>query len=404
MSRLGLYIHIPFCQTKCGYCDFYSVAVHHDRPSDKLLDCLLRELDGRTSQRTSVIHTIFVGGGTPTLLAADQLTRLLTPLGRICRQDRCAEFSVEANPATLDDEKLGLLTAAGVDRLSMGAQSFHADDLAVLERLHSPDDIGLAVDLARRHGLRRINLDLIFGIPGQTLERWRASLERAIALDVDHIACYGLTYEPGTRLTRQHQAGRIRPIDDALEAEMYEWAIDRLAEAGYAQYEISNFARPGQECRHNLIYWRNEEYIGVGPSAAGWLGGVRYKNVADIGTYQRMIARDGQAVIESERLSGAAAACDTLITQLRLNEGLDSAGFVARHGHGLWQQLEAAARALAAVGLCMSGDERLCLTRAGRLVADAVIARLMAELDEPFDVPPDRRLPVLTSTHGAEPR
>jgi oxygen-independent coproporphyrinogen-3 oxidase len=383
MRHCGLYVHVPFCETKCGYCDFYSVAIYDRRPSDALLECLIRELHDRTNGRPGWIHTMFIGGGTPTILRNEQLSAIFGPLGRIAHANRVAEFTVEANPATVDLAKLDILVRAGVDRISMGAQSFEPNELKVLERLHSPDDIAPSVALVRKCGIRRLNLDLIFAIPGQSLASWRGSLERAMALEVDHIACYGLTYEPATRLTKQLHQGRITPCEDGLAAEMYELAIEQLVAAGYKQYEISNFARPGQQCLHNLIYWRNEDYIGVGPSAAGYVNGERYKNVADVAGYIRRIQQSGKAVIESERLTGPAAAADTLMTQLRLNEGVDVKAFIQRHSADIWRRVAECANALAGIGLLELTGGRLSLTGRGRLLGDAVLVELMTALDQP---------------------
>ena len=246
MSDCGLYVHVPFCETKCGYCDFYSVPLR-ERPATPLVRCLVTELQKRVADCDANIRTVFIGGGTPTVLPMADFTLLFEAVREALSGNDVVEFTVEANPATLDHDKLAILTSAGMDRISMGAQSWHPAELAALERLHSPDDIAPGVELARAHGIERINLDVMFGIGGQTMASWSESLERTIDLGVDHISCYGLTYEPGTRLTAQYTAGKITPCDGGLEAEMYEYAIDRLSEAGFQQYEISNLAIPGQE-------------------------------------------------------------------------------------------------------------------------------------------------------------
>lgn len=379
MVDCGLYVHIPFCQTKCGYCDFYSVPLR-DRATGPLVTRILADLRSRTAQTPYNVATIFVGGGTPTVLPTTELGRFFDALRGIVDGHRVQEFTVEANPATIDDEKLGILTAGGVDRISMGAQSWHVGELAALERLHSPEDIEPGVRLVRKHGVQRINLDLIFGIPGQTLRSWAESLQRTVDLGVDHISCYGLTYEPGTRLTAQMRRGRIKPCDEEVEAEMYLLAIDLLARQGYEQYEISNFARPGQRCLHNLIYWRNEPYIGVGPSAAGFLDGARYKNVSDIGSYIRSVDERGHAVSESEPVRGRTLAGETVMMQLRLNEGIDVAGLIRRTGIDLRKVCKMSLGTFVEKGLVHDSGDRLALTSEGRLVADAIISDLYAEL------------------------
>lgn len=379
MNHCGLYIHTPFCETKCGYCDFYSVALK-DRPTAPLVRALETELRRRVVGTPMRISTVFVGGGTPTLLPPGDLNALFGLLAELLDGHPVTEFTVEANPATVDAQKLRILTAAGVDRISMGAQSWHEAELATLERLHSPADIAPGVELIRRHGVKRLNLDLIFGIPGQTMESWSQSLDRTMALGVDHISCYGLTYEPATKLTAQLKAGSITPCDEEIEAAMYLNAIDALQAAGYEQYEISNFAQPGQECRHNLIYWRNEPYIGVGPSAAGYIGGRRYKNIADVGGYVRGMRDEGHAEAESEHIIGPALAGETIMMQLRLNEGVDLDALRRRTGIDPLDTMHMSLERHRAAGLVTIDGARLKLTRTGRLVSDAIIADFFAEI------------------------
>ncbi len=412
---LGLYVHIPFCETKCGYCDFYSVALK-DRNTAPLVAAVIREMEVRLAELSSPIRTIFCGGGTPTLLPIDQLALLLESINRLVPVRRLAEFTVEANPATVEDAKADLLVKSGVTRVSMGAQSFFPNELAALERLHSPEDIPRSVDVLRRAGVEQINLDLIFGIPGQTLDSWAESIRRAVALAPDHIACYGLTYEPGTRLTAQREAGRVEPCDEDLEAEMFQLTVVLLASAGFRQYEISNFARPGRECIHNLIYWRNEPYVGVGPSAAGCYavsrpvqeeprtqtpietslqtsgpiresgggegnGSVplrRYKNIPDVGDYVRKIRTQGHAEIESEIIEGETLINEIILMQLRLNEGINIAAFRRRTGLDPRELFGDSLRRLAGQGLVNVSKSAITLTDSGRLMANTIMADLAA--------------------------
>jgi oxygen-independent coproporphyrinogen-3 oxidase len=249
----GLYIHTPFCETKCGYCDFFSVPLG-EQSTHPLVVRVCRELRRRVREVEMPVRTVFIGGGTPTVLPIDQLENLLTTVADVVKVSGLDEFTVEANPATVDNGKARALKQSGVTRVSMGAQSFFSDELTALERLHSPDDIGPSVQTLRDAGIGQLNVDLIFGIPGQTLLTWKESLRRAVDLEVDHIACYGLTFEPQTRLTRQRDRGVVTPCDEELEAQMHLATIDTLAAAGYQQYEISNFAKPGCESKHNLLY------------------------------------------------------------------------------------------------------------------------------------------------------
>ncbi|MCP4590449.1 MAG: radical SAM family heme chaperone HemW [bacterium] len=378
VEPLGLYLHVPFCTSKCGYCDFYSVPLT-DRPTLPLIDAIVRELATRRSETDLPITSIFIGGGTPTVLLPPELAKLMEPVGEIVRQDRPAEFTVEANPGTLDPARMSVLVHSGVDRISLGAQSFDSSELAVLERIHSPGDVGRAVGECRAQGIAQINIDLIFGIPGQTLAGWRTNLRRAVDLGVEHIACYGLTYEPGTQLTCRRDLGEVVPCDDGLEAEMYLAAMDDLGAAGYEQYEISNFARPGAKCLHNLRYWWGCTYLGVGPSAAGHLEGVRYRNVPDIAAYVARIRQGSDAVVEAERLTRAVLVGETAMLRLRLNEGLRFDDFVKHTGVDARSAFRESIGQHQANGWLRLAEWGIALTRRGRLMADAVVRDFLAE-------------------------
>lgn len=350
----------------------------NDRNPAPLVDCIGRELRERVSGCAYRVDTVFFGGGTPTILPLNELARLLSFVHEAVDVRRLEEFTVEANPATVDDAKAELLVSTGVTRVSMGAQSFFPDELATLERLHSPEDIAPSVATLRRHGVGQINLDLIFGIPGQSLESWSESLTRAIDLGPDHVACYGLTYEPGTRLTAMRRHGRMTPCDEDLEADMFLRTMETLESAGYRQYEISNYAKPGCECRHNLIYWRNDPYIGIGPSAAGCVDGRRYKNVADVAGYVRLMDRDGNAEAESEIIDNDMLIVELLMMQLRLNEGLSIATFRERIGVDPRNLFGKTLTRLVDMGLVAVSQTNIVLTHLGRLAANSVIADLAA--------------------------
>ncbi|MFG0241498.1 MAG: radical SAM family heme chaperone HemW [Phycisphaerales bacterium JB054] len=267
-----LYIHVPFCFHKCHYCDFYSLVDTRDR-QQPFTDRLRRELDALAPlARGEPLRSIFVGGGTPTLLRPDLWQQLLDTLDSAfdlsAVRAGTAEFSVECNPETATPELFDTLRAGGVNRLSMGAQSFDPKHLKTLERWHDPASVERAVGLARDAGISRTSIDLIFAIPGQTLPEWEADLDRAFALGTTHLSCYALTYEPNTAMTARLKRGDFAPTDEDLEADMYERTVERCAAAGLGRYEVSNFAAPGHECAHNLAYWRQASWLAAGPSAS----------------------------------------------------------------------------------------------------------------------------------------
>ncbi|MBN2447116.1 MAG: radical SAM family heme chaperone HemW [Phycisphaerae bacterium] len=368
----ALYVHVPFCRRRCAYCDFYSRVLDTGLvPS--LVEALCFELRRHRELCDLRPATVFVGGGTPTVLPAGALAALLASCGTDVVRDGTLEFTVEANPATVTPEVARTLAGASVNRVSLGAQSFDNDELATLERLHTPGEVGATMRACREHGITRISLDLIFGIPGQTLASWRSSLQAAIALGPEHMSCYGLTYESGTPLHARREAGTVTPIDPDLEADMYEATIDDLAAAGYHHYEISNFAKPGAECRHNLVYWRNEPYVGVGPSAAGFVNGVRYQNVADVAEYVRRVTAGNSPREFEERLDDEQRAKETAMLALRLSDGIDRAGFAARFGHDPLAFFRDAVDKHVAAGLLEVTDTNIRLTRRGCLLADTVI-------------------------------
>ena len=374
---VGLYGHVPFCTTKCGYCDFYSLPMAGRNPVP-LVDALLRELQARAAPVADRLSTVFLGGGTPTLLPIRELQRLLEAINALLGGRSLDEFTVEANPATVDEAKIAVLVEAGVSRISFGAQSFHPDELAALERIHDPADTARSVALARRGGLCELNLDLMFGIPGQSLDSFDESLSRALDLGPDHLSVYGLTYEPGTPLKVQLDRGLITPCDEPLERDMYCHAIDRLTAAGFEHYEISNFARPNRRCRHNLAYWHNHPYVGIGPSAASFRNGERTRNVPNITRYLAMM-RDGQsAVIETERLEPLAFAGETAMVTLRLIDGIDRRDFRETTGFDPFAIFAEPIQQHTAGGLIVVEGDRFRLTREGLLLADAVIADFLS--------------------------
>lgn len=373
MTDVGLYVHVPFCPSKCGYCDFES---HVPDPEEfsPLVDALLMEMDAAIDGRDVRVDTIFVGGGTPTFLPTDCLQRLCDRLGRYAREHRTSEFTVETNPGTLDADKSEILRTCGVDRISMGAQSFHESELAMLERRHRPDQILRTAALIRETGFPHFNIDLIFGVPGQNEANWAESIRRAIDLGPDHLACYGLTYEPGTRLHEQTLAGSVDRMDEDLEAALYAMAMEQLPAAGFEQYEISNYARPGARSLHNLRYWHNLPTMGVGPAAASYLDGQRWRNVPESAEYARRILAGEPTAIDVERLEPTRRAGETAMLMLRLIEGIRRRRFRESTGFDAMALFAEAIKRHHSAGRLLVDGERIALTPAGRLVADSVMA------------------------------
>jgi oxygen-independent coproporphyrinogen-3 oxidase len=377
---VGLYIHVPFCSSKCGYCDFYSIVADAECKSS-LVDALLKELDNAVSAQELRVETIFVGGGTPSILSIDMLIGLFSSLGRVAGASSLLEFTVECNPATLNEEKAHILYDRGVTRISLGAQSFNADELGILQRSHNPDDISASVEIIQRTGFDHLNLDMVFGIPGQTLASWTDSLRKAVDLGADHLACYGLTYEADTPLYERRAAGLIRPVDEDLEVQMYQSAIDFLSGFGFEHYEISNFARGGGKCLHNLRYWRNEPVIGVGPSAWSYMAGRRWRNVPEVNEYVRRIAAGEDLSVESEVLSGRERAGELAMLRLRLSEGLDCREFQRITGFSPYQLYADIISQHVKKGLLSADGGHIALTRRGKLVADTVIADFLLPIN-----------------------
>jgi len=379
---MSLYLHVPFCTTKCGYCDFYSLG-GGVQPTGRLVECLLAELTRRLTQFEPVLVTIFVGGGTPTVLGGQELTRLFWSLGQLASLHPVGEFTVEANPETLDTDKANALLRADVTRLSLGAQSFHPAELAVLERIHDPASLAASVKTARAAGFEQINLDLIFGIPGQTLVSWRDSLRAALELEPTHLACYGLTYEPGTALAARRDRGLVQPCDENLEAEMFCATIDELAAAGFQHYEISNYALPGCRCEHNLRYWRNEPYLGIGPSAASYVNGRRWRNVPHLDRYLQTVEAGCWPETDVETLDALSAIRETAMLGLRLREGVAVAAVRRRFGVDPLALFRPMIESFSALGLLEADQRFIRLTRRGLMVANEVMAEfLTGQVDE----------------------
>ncbi len=374
MSRpRSVYIHVPFCAHRCGYCDFTLVAGRDDL-ADSYLDALTLEID-RTNC-CDELDTLFIGGGTPTHLRADQLERLMQILGDRFTLAPGAEFSVEANPAGLDTDKLDVLANAGANRLSLGIQSFDDRDLLVLERDHNREELGPCVDRVRQR-FSNVSFDLIFAVPGQTLAVWNDSLQSALKLRPDHLSTYGLTFEKGTSYWSRRNHGAIQQADESLETDMYAAAIDTLSAAGFEQYEISSFARPGFRCIHNQVYWSGQSYQGFGPGAASYIDARRTCNHRSTTTWLKQTLNGQSAVAETEQLEPDDRAREFLVLSLRRLDGVSHADFQQATQRNLTELAGPALMRMQDQGLITDDAKRVRLTREGLFLFDTVAAELL---------------------------
>jgi len=380
----GLYVHIPFCFHKCHYCDFYSITRQTDDRMAGFVNLLLREADLWTAPRpgpTPQPRTIFFGGGTPSLLPLPLMQQLIAGLRDRFNLSHLTEWTVECNPATASLEYLHMLREAGVDRISFGAQSFDRAELKTLERHHDPDDVPRSLDWARQAGFTRLNLDLIFAIPGQSLASWQRSLNTALGLGTTHLSCYGLTYESNTPMTVRKRLGHFASVDESVELGMFHHTRAALRSADMPAYEVSNFAAPGQACRHNLLYWQGDNYIGLGPSAASHVQGWRWKNRPHLGEWERAIDSHHLPTADVETLQPLQRAAELAMFRLRLTDGLRFTDFTDRTGYDARTLYASQIEHLTRLGLLDVDDTRLCLTERGWDVTDSVAAEFASPLD-----------------------
>lgn len=372
---VGLYVHIPFCQAKCAYCDFASYA-GLDALHDQYSAALIHEV---TKAGRLYVRTIYLGGGTPTLLPASHLSDIVKAIKRRLLTHSTAEITVEANPGTVSPAKLAALRASGVNRLSLGVQSFSETELQMLGRIHNAAGAIQAIQNARQAGFDNLSMDLLYGLPEQPLASWRASLERALALHPDHLSLYALTIEAGTPLATAIARGQLPSPDPDLAADMYELAQSLLSEAGFLHYEISNWARsPDFVCQHNLIYWRNEPYLGVGAGAHSWLSGRRWSNVSEPMPYILHMHNGLQPIAAEELIDTETEMGETMILGLRLiSEGVELARFQERFGLDLRVRFADELQELIGLGLVELGSQRVTLTPRGRLLGNQVFLRFV---------------------------
>ncbi|MBM3124532.1 MAG: radical SAM family heme chaperone HemW [Chloroflexi bacterium] len=390
----SIYLHIPFCTHRCAYCDFNTYA-GQESAMGVFVNALIKEIEVVSSLAPEAIQvqTIFFGGGTPSILSAPQIVSILQSLRAAFSVSMDAEVTMEANPGTITPESLSAIRQAGINRISIGAQSANTEELRMLEREHDFFDVIEAVSSAKKAGIRNVNLDLMYGLPGQALATWQTTLKRVVDLNPTHISAYALTLEHGTPFGRWSSKGLLPLPDPDLAAEMYEYTMDFLAKHGYFHYEISNWARAGYECRHNLQYWRSLPYLAFGAGAHGYFGNLRYSNVLRIKTYiDRLLGHDrvekkrdfplSPAVVSSTRQTHAEEISDFMITNLRLVEpGVLDREFRLRFGIGVMEKFPLEIEELIAAGLMerasLDDTQSFRLSARGRLLGNQVFMKFI---------------------------
>lgn len=372
----GIYLHIPFCHKACSYCDFHFST--NLKKVDEMALAIVREAHLRKGYFTGhpTVETIYFGGGTPSLMPTAHLGKILDALRETFPVSQNPEITLEGNPDDLDNAKLKELQTMGVNRLSIGVQSFSDRDLLLLNRNHSAQQADRCIKAAQDLGIENITLDLIYGIPGSGMQQWQANVEQAVALQVPHVSAYALTVEEKTLLHHQIEKGMVTAEPDATHEAQYFHLIDRLADAGIAQYELSNFAKPGHRSRHNGAYWKGIPYLGLGPSAHSFEGGVRSNNVANNSAYLRALDEGRLAIASQETLSERDQLNEYLMTQLRIVEGLDLRLLKEKWGFDLLYREEEAVAEWVDENLIRLEGNHMRLTRHGFMVSDAIIREL----------------------------
>jgi oxygen-independent coproporphyrinogen-3 oxidase len=371
--ELGLYLHFPFCISKCPYCDFNSYQLKEENQISSYISAFYQEITTYSKKlKKNNIKTIYLGGGTPTILSGVQIYNILEFCKSKFTIDKDAEITIEANPGTLDGEKLKLLIESGINRLSLGAQSFNNLFLKKLGRIHNTQDIIDSYYLAREKGFNNINIDIMFALPGQTKEDLQVTLKKAISLKPDHLSLYNLTIKPGTEYYKKYKKGKLKLPTEDEEYDMYNWAINFLEESDFEHYEISNFARPYKKSMHNLIYWQNKPYLGIGAGAYSFIKGYRYMNYENPARYIKEIMSDKLPVDNGEKLSLRKRMIETIILGLRTKDGVGYKKFKTRFGVNLNDIFSKQVNKLVNLGLLQKDNYRIKLTKKGIFLANTV--------------------------------
>lgn len=370
----GIYIHIPFCKSRCIYCGFYSTTLLDLRK--KYINAVCREMELRKNYIREPFSTIYLGGGTPSLLDEAELTKLFLYINNVYDVDRNAEITMECNPDDITPEFTNMLSRLPINRVSMGAQTFADSRLRLLHRRHNSDEVKHAVKLLREAGIKNISIDLMFGFPDESLSQWKEDISAAMALNVEHISAYSLMYEEDTPLWKMLDTGKVKEIDEELSLTMFKELVCQLTDAGYEHYEISNFARPGYRSRHNSSYWHQVPYIGLGAAAHSFDLNSRQWNVADLKLYIEEI-NNGIIPMEREELDNDTTFNDIITTALRTSDGIDLNAMETRLGKRYRNTLISAAGKHLEQGLLEIRHDRLRLTAEGIFISDMVMSDLM---------------------------
>lgn len=368
----GIYLHIPFCDTKCIYCDFYSITNHSRK--NELIDCIINEIQTCSPKLSSKkFDTIFFGGGTPSLLSLNDFEKIFDSIFKNFNVGKNSEITIEANPGTLDEKKLKELRNLPINRISFGVQSFIDDELIFLSRIHNSEQAIGSIKSAQDAGFDNINLDLIFAIPGQTLDAWKYNLLKALNLNTRHISAYSLIFEEGTPLFSLFKQKKVLQANIELEREMYDYTMEFLPLNGFSQYEVSNYAKPGYECKHNLQYWEHKEYVGFGPSAASYIDNYRRVNVRDIGKYIDKIKSNNNAADFTEFIDNDTSIYEYIMLGLR-SRGVDFVTFREKYKLDFRSKYSQTIGILINEGLAQLKQDNLRLTPKGYAVCDEILA------------------------------
>ncbi|MBQ7819691.1 MAG: radical SAM family heme chaperone HemW [Bacteroidales bacterium] len=370
----SLYIHIPFCAKRCHYCDFHSGTDVSLR--DSYIMALALELKSRISEiDLSRVRTIYIGGGTPSQLTPSQLTQLFDILGKNINLSQCEEITIEVNPDDITPEYAAHIAQLPINRVSMGVQSFNDRLLSLIGRRHDAERAILSYNILQEAGIKNISIDLMFSLPTQTIVEWESSIDMALSLAPQHISAYDLSYEEGSVLTRKMRKGEITPCDEESSAKMYNLLVDKLSDAGYEHYEISNFALPNYRSKHNSGYWKGTPYLGLGASAHSFDGSVRRANVADTKLYIKKVIA-GESAYEVEELSDIQKYNETIFTRLRTSEGINKQYIKETFGDNTLQHLIKESASYIADGSLKEVEDNIVLTRKGILISDAICCDL----------------------------